>query len=189
MYSISKCPNTLKIWTTLCNVALFFLQDNCLQLNHTSVSPKKILYKRPLSIPRKYSVHTMKFALALLLPALALACPEWEPSKCGPDDMPCKGGMDWDGCPMPDFCMPAKGPGDCPSFCPTKCGPEEMPCWGGMDPKGCMMPDTCIPMKGPMGKDGMECPSLCPLVCADGDMVCPGGMYFLAFWPKFSKIV
>ena len=38
-----------------------------------------------------------------------MECPSFCPMKCGPEDMHCAGGMDWNGCPMPDTCMPSKG--------------------------------------------------------------------------------
>ena len=31
------------------------------------------------------------------------------PPDCGEDSMPCPGGMDGNGCMMPDFCIPTKG--------------------------------------------------------------------------------
>ena len=72
---------------------------------------------------------------------------------CGPEDMMCPGGMDANGCPMPELCMPMKGPmgfdgvTECPSNCPTFCGAEEMMCPGPVDANGCMGPETCMPMK------------------------------------------
>ena len=67
---------------------------------------------------------------------------------CGPDDMPCWGGMDENDCPVADFCIPNKGPVgkdgfECPAHCPMKCGTGEMVCPGGTDPNDCPMPDVC----------------------------------------------
>ena len=88
--------------------------------------------------------------------AIPPTCPEIPPSECGPESMICPGGMDSNGCMMPDMCIPAMGslgPDGymCPALCPTMCGPEDMACPGGMDSNGCWMPDMCIPM-------GVECP-------------------------------
>merc|ERR1712107_220758 len=117
---------------------------------------------------------------ALFLVAVRSECPTFEPVKCGPEYMPCPKGMDMNACPMPDFCIPMKGPMgkngfECPSMCPTNCGMDEMICPGGEDPNGCMMPETCVPSKGPMGEDGVECPSFCPVNCGMDEMVCNGG--------------
>ena len=49
------------------------------------------------------------FIALTLLAAAASACPELLPAKCGPEEMMCPGGMDPQGCPMPDMCMPSKG--------------------------------------------------------------------------------
>ena len=38
-----------------------------------------------------------------------MECPAFCPNKCGPEDMICPGGQDWNGCQMPDMCMPSKG--------------------------------------------------------------------------------
>merc|ERR1719232_2528989 len=113
-------------------------------------------------------------SILLLVGTFAYAqkdCPTFDPIKCGPEDMQCPGGQDWNNCPMPDFCMLSKGPMgkdgfQCPSLCPTKCGPEEIQCWGGEDDNGCMRLDTCMPMKGgPVDKNGNECPINCPVNC------------------------
>merc|ERR1712045_141155 len=84
------------------------------------------------------------------------------PTKCGPDEMHCPGGMDYDGCPMPDTCVPSKTADGCPAkgwcmhnddtaicknFCPPQCGPDDMVCPGGEDSMGCKIPDTCMPSK------------------------------------------
>ena len=54
--------------------------------------------------------------MKVLLPLISLAylafaqdiCIEI-PVECGPEDMPCYGGSDSNGCPYGDFCWPAKG--------------------------------------------------------------------------------
>ena len=94
------------------------------------------------------------FLATILFAAAAVSgCPEMAPVECMPEDMVCPGGLDWEGCPMPDMCMPSKGPMgydgiECPAYCPTNCGPEDQWCYGGMDANGCEMPATCMPMKG-----------------------------------------
>ena len=66
---------------------------------------------------------------------------------CAPEDMLCPGGVDPEGCTMPDLCMPMND-GECPSMCPVTCSAEEMLCPGPMDTNGCMGPETCQPMMG-----------------------------------------
>ena len=94
------------------------------------------------------------FITLTLLAAAVSACPEMVPIECGPEEFMCPGGMDAEGCPMPDLCWPSKGPmgwdgeTECPSNCPTMCSGEDMMCPGGMDSNGCMFPDTCQPMMG-----------------------------------------
>ena len=96
------------------------------------------------------------------------------PTECGTNEMMCPGGMDPEGCPMPDMCIPADGPMGydtmCPNFCPATCGMDEMLCPGPIDSFGCMMPDTCMPMMNG------DCPSVCPYTCPDDMMTCSGGM-------------
>ena len=89
--------------------------------------------------------------------------------------MRCSGGMDANGCMMPDTCMPAFGKYricflflvckklqfnqkiaadgvdevKCPNVCPVPCGLEEVFCPGGlMQTTGCPMPNTCMPKIG-----------------------------------------
>ena len=94
------------------------------------------------------------FITLTLLAAAASACPEMAPVECGADEFNCPGGMDAEGCMMPDLCVPSKGPmgfdgvTECPSNCPATCGAEELWCPGPMDTNGCMGPETCMPMKG-----------------------------------------
>ena len=55
--------------------------------------------------------------MKVLLPLIALVylasaqkdCTFADPPKCGPEEMPCWGGVDENGCMFPDFCMPIKG--------------------------------------------------------------------------------
>ena len=35
-------------------------------------------------------------------------CPNYCPTHCGPNEMPCCGGTDQNGCAMPDICIPTK---------------------------------------------------------------------------------
>ena len=54
------------------------------------------------------------------------------PMGCGEDQMSCWGGYNYNGCPMPDTCMPKPNPmptDTCPpAGCPLRCGPDEMVC-------------------------------------------------------------
>ena len=75
------------------------------------------------------------------------------PAMCGPEDMPCPGGVDRGGCPMPDICMPKERCLDtegepCPVSCPINCGPGEMICLGGLDDVGCATGAMCVPEEG-----------------------------------------
>ena len=98
---------------------------------------------------------------------------------CGLEEVYCPGGLNgWNGCPMPNTCMPATGNcfgnwniglflnsenylkkpftigsigtdgNACPVVCPSACGTGQMNCYVGMDANGCMMPDTCAPING-----------------------------------------
>ena len=121
-------------------------------------------------------------------------CPNIEHPICSHEDMPCWGGLDPDGCSMPDTCIPHKDSNDCPGICPTFCNMGEMMCPSGEDSNGCRSPDSCYPAKGviwnsiifkhvfnfetfegPMGKDGIECPAHCPVNCGMDSMMCQGG--------------
>ena len=75
--------------------------------------------------------------------ACAVACPP----ACAAGDMICPGGIDHNGCPMPDTCGPA-ATATCPATCPVHCPQDHMHCGGAMDTNGCMMPATCVPMTG-----------------------------------------
>merc|ERR1719369_1600741 len=108
-------------------------------------------------------------------------CQPITPPKCDEKDLSCYGGVDPDGCPMPDFCspsiqVPGKDGNFCPAFCPTKCSSvDEMSCYGGEDGNWCQMPDFCHPSKGNPGFDGNECPSFCPVKCSPDEISCYGG--------------
>ena len=49
------------------------------------------------------------FITLTLVAAAASACPEMTHMECGTEEMLCPGGMDSEGCPMPDMCMPMMG--------------------------------------------------------------------------------
>ena len=74
--------------------------------------------------------------------------------KCGPEELHCGGGIDYNGCPEPNFCIPTKGPMgkdgvECPNQCPVKCSGDDMRCWGGKDMNDCpAKADFCMPSKG-----------------------------------------
>ena len=70
--------------------------------------------------------------------------------------MSCWGGLDDNGCPIPDMCIPAYVPGpailftseglDCPNVCPAICPPDMMACPAGIDAVGCPVAGTCMPI-------------------------------------------
>ena len=80
-------------------------------------------------------------------------CPLTCPVICKSDEMWCDGGIDHNGCMMPNTCVNSKGPMgkdnvECNAFCPVKCAPGDMQCWGGKDDYDCEMPGFCTPSKG-----------------------------------------
>ena len=38
-----------------------------------------------------------------------IECPSFCPAKCGEEEMTCSGGIDFNDCMMPEFCIPSKG--------------------------------------------------------------------------------
>ena len=48
------------------------------------------------------------FVTLTLLAVAASACEPAPPMKCGPEEMMCPGGMDSEGCALPDICSPMK---------------------------------------------------------------------------------
>merc|ERR1712241_1455508 len=109
------------------------------------------------------------------------------PVTCPVDNMYCGGGMDANGCPMPNTCMPMTGPigndGDaCAVACPPACAAGDMICPGGIDHNGCPMPDTC----GPAAT--ATCPATCPVHCPQDHMHCGGGMDYLRNTVKVEHI-
>ena len=78
-------------------------------------------------------------------------CPITCPIACPWEHMPCPGGLQENGCSMPDICIhePFGLDGNkCYVSCPPPCTEDQMVCPGGVDPNGCPMPDTCIPLIG-----------------------------------------
>ena len=78
-------------------------------------------------------------------------CPSSCPVVCPPDHTMCPGGVNPDGCPMPETCMPMTFGHDgavCPAMCPVHCPPDHMWCDGGIDANGCKMPNTCVANTG-----------------------------------------
>ena len=113
------------------------------------------------------------------------------PASCYPGDMPCPGGTDWMGCPIPDYCISSKSwqrgwdmathtTIDCPNHCEPSCNWEtEIHCPGVMDEFGCNGPASCIPNNlSVVNADGSEtwCMPHCPVSCYQGEQVCPGGL-------------
>ena len=79
-----------------------------------------------------------------------MECPAICPTNCGPHELRCWGGRDWNGCEMPGSCKPIfNGQWDrygnqCPETCDVQCADDEMRCSGGEYPNGCRVPDICI---------------------------------------------
>merc|ERR1719383_198649 len=123
------------------------------------------------------------FILSLLFGLSAAECPAWELPTCDWEtEMPCWGGIDSEGCPMPDTCIPMSVQGvyegtECPNICPVTCGENEMVCPGGTDfIIGCANSDFCHPMTSP-GVDGTECSNSCPAACDwNTEILCSGGV-------------
>merc|ERR1711976_634273 len=93
-------------------------------------------------------------------------CPANCATFCSEKDQLCPGGVDYNGCPMKDFCAPSD------SFCPAMCGKGEMVCSGGFDEMGKQMSsDYCIPMKNG------DCYNNCHVSCCEESQLCPGGDY------------
>ena len=104
-------------------------------------------------------------------------CPFHCPIACAETEMQCFGGMDANGCMMPDMCVPSKdGSTDkwgnpCWNSCPTLCQEGEQVCGAGVDPwTGCNNPGWCAPtMAG-------DCPHHCPMNCGPEEISCWGGV-------------
>lgn len=84
-----------------------------------------------------------------------MTCPGWStcPVDCGEGMKVCDGG-EWEGCPMPGYCMPPSYPltivdgnvtatKDCETFCFPMCNSDQEWCWGGSDEHGCELPSSC----------------------------------------------
>ena len=103
------------------------------------------------------------------------ACPDVCPAACGIAEQSCPGGVDSNGCMMPDVCTSTTGNFrncavifnvsltniiyfidptglGCTVHCPIPCGSGHMTCYGAFDSNGCMMPDTCISMTGRLNR-------------------------------------
>merc|ERR1711936_1349518 len=62
-----------------------------------------------LTYQRTSKTAKMLFIVTVLMPlALAQACPEVTMPECNDGEFPCWGGLDADGCPIPDYCIPEK---------------------------------------------------------------------------------
>merc|ERR1711981_104517 len=122
-------------------------------------------YEKEMMCPGKWNEDwTKQMTADFCIPMKNGDCYNHCPMDCG-KDMMCPGGMDPQGCAMPDSCHPGK-------FCPVNCDWEkEMMCPGTWDAKTGEQTsaDTCIPMKSG------DCYNHCPMDCGK-DMMCPGGM-------------
>merc|ERR1711874_644334 len=108
-------------------------------------------------------------------------CPPTCPAICDHDfEMHCHGGIDPNGCYLPDICVPYEFeecpmigdyeiyPGPDENECPEwpECDYDwEIPCPGEYDYNGCYYGDYCIPAFDWFGIDGTPCPPTCPAIC------------------------
>merc|ERR1712020_185538 len=122
-------------------------------------------YEKEMMCPGKWNEDwTEQMTADFCIPMKNGDCYNHCPMDCG-KDMMCPGGMDPQGCAMPDSCHPGK-------FCPVNCdGEKEMMCAGkwNEDWTEQISGDYCIPMKSG------DCYNHCPMDCGK-DMMCPGGM-------------
>ena len=103
------------------------------------------------------------------------------PKQCNwLNEQTCWGGLDPNGCPEPDYCMPfgyEKPDEDgtnvfCPNYCSPMCSMDELWCQSGEDENGCWGPEYCMPQTT-FGPNGQECPAFCPLICSNGSTYVP----------------
>jgi len=90
--------------------------------------------------------------------------------------MVCPGGIDANGCQMPEECIYVDPYSKGQTFCPVHCRDDEMLCFGGYDGYGYPMEDFCIPAKVPnMNDPSQDCPTFCTENCGPDMTYCPGG--------------
>ena len=106
-------------------------------------------------------------------------CPFHCPVKCAETEKPCPGGLDANGCKMPNICVPIHdGTVDnwgnpCWSSCPIVCQEDEQLCRTGVNPwTGCKITESCEPAMDPYRP---ECPNHCPVECVETERFCFGG--------------
>merc|ERR1711872_628349 len=111
----------------------------------------------------------MKILLILLhfSHALSKRCEQLEDPICATDEVFCPGGMDFNNCSMPGFCLQTFQGADgteCPIFCPANCSYDEMVCSGVWNENGCQVSeDTCIPIQSPSTAASGDGPIQCPI--------------------------
>ena len=83
-------------------------------------------------------------------------CPEVHATACGEGMTNCPGPVDYQGCTMPDTCVPLGE--ECPFYCPYNppmdCGERMLSCPGAVDHMGCQMAGSCVAY-------GDQCPHEC----------------------------
>ena len=109
-----------------------------------------------------------------------IECPFHCPVKCAETEMLCPGGLDANGCKMPNICVPIQdGTVDnwgnpCWNTCPIVCQEGEQLCGTGVNSwTGCKITGSCEPAMEPWNP---ECPKPCPVECAETEMRCSGGL-------------
>merc|ERR1711863_81366 len=129
-----------------------------------------------LTYQRTSKTEKMLFIVTVLMPlALAQACPEVTMPECNDGEFPCWGGLDADGCPIPDYCIPEKtgeigtDGNECWSMCSPSCNQNETCCDMGYY-NGCWSGGYCTMGWG-------DCPAICSTPCAyeDGEQWCDNG--------------
>merc|ERR1712088_439519 len=130
-----------------------------------------------LTYQRISKTAKMLFIVSVLMPlALAQACPEVTMPECNDGEFPCWGGLDADGCPIPDYCIPEKtgeigtDGNECWSMCSPSCNQNETYCDMGYY-NGCWSGGYCTQGWG-------DCPAICSTPCAydNGEQWCDNGV-------------
>ena len=115
------------------------------------------------------------FLLLFVLPLASALSPSDQETDCPPlpdvtcdkgkGEIKCRGGIDFYGCPLGDYCATANG--NCPAVCANICNKDQELCPGPMI-GGCQMQDYCVNVTYTLlNEDGEEMEELrdCPLVC------------------------
>ena len=104
------------------------------------------------------------FSAAFAMPSPP--CPEVHATDCGEGMTNCPGPVDYQGCTMPDTCVPLGE--ECPFYClynpPMDCGERMLSCPGAVDHMGCQMAGSCVAY-------GDQCPHKCSYPAHNNEMI------------------